>query len=96
MSDIHFDLRADLAQQGIADLIDAYVLSYEHGFQKPDPRIFELALDAVGAQPEEALMIGDRASHDGGAVSAGIPTLLLPAPQELVPRGLDVVLTMLE
>jgi HAD superfamily hydrolase (TIGR01509 family) len=96
VSDIHFDLRADLAQQGIADLIDAYVLSYENGFQKPDPRIFELALDAVDAQPEEALMIGDRASHDGGAIGAGIPTLLLPAPQELVPRGLDVVLAMLK
>ena len=96
VSDIHFDLRADLAQQGIADLIDAYVLSYEHGFQKPDPRIFELALDAVGAQPKEALMIGDRASHDGGAVTAGIPTLLLPAPRDLVQRGLDIVLQMLK
>jgi hypothetical protein len=79
VSDIHFDLHADLAQQGIADLIDAYVLS----------------LDAVGARPEEALMIGDRASHDGGAVTAGIQTLPLPVPRDLVPRGLDVVLPML-
>lgn len=38
VSDIHFDLRVDLAQHRIADLIDAYVLSFEHGFQKPDPR----------------------------------------------------------
>lgn len=96
VSDIHFDLRADLAEQGIADLIDTYVLSYEHGFQKPDPRIFALALDAAGAQPEEALMVGDRASHDGGAVSAGIPTLLMPAPNELMPRGLDIVLRLLD
>jgi FMN phosphatase YigB (HAD superfamily) len=36
VSDIHFDLRADLAAHGIAHLIDAYVLSFEHGFQKPD------------------------------------------------------------
>ena len=41
-------------------------------------------------------MIGDRASHDGGAVKAGIPTLLLPAPRDLVPRGLNLVLQMLK
>jgi FMN phosphatase YigB (HAD superfamily) len=43
VSDIHFDLRADLANRGVADLFDAYVLSFEHGFQKPDPRMFRLA-----------------------------------------------------
>jgi FMN phosphatase YigB (HAD superfamily) len=58
--------------------------------------MFALALDAVGVQPEEALMVGDRASHDGGAATAGIPTLLLPMPKELVPRGLDIVLRLLD
>lgn len=94
VSDIHFDLRADLAEHGIAELIDAYVLSFEHGFQKPDPRMFTLALDAVGIEPGEALMVGDRASHDGGAASVGIATLILPMLTELVPRGLDVVLRL--
>jgi HAD superfamily hydrolase (TIGR01493 family) len=96
VSDIHFDLRADLAAHRIAELVDVYVLSFEHGFQKPDPRMFTLALDAVGAEPGEALMVGDRASHDGGAVAAGIATLLLPTPNELAPRGLAVVLRLLQ
>ena len=63
---------------GITHLIDAYVLSFEHGVPKPDPRIFELALQAVGMNLEETLMVGDRASHDGGAAAVGITTLILP------------------
>jgi beta-phosphoglucomutase-like phosphatase (HAD superfamily) len=94
VSDIHFDLRADLANHGVADLFDAYVLSFEHGFQKPDPKMFQLALDAVGVEASDALMVGDRVSHDGGAVSVGITTLILPVLRELVPRGLDVVLPL--
>lgn len=96
VSDIHFDLRADLANHGVAELFDAYVLSFEHGFQKPDPRMFQLALDAMGVEASDALMVGDRVSHDGGAVSVGISTLILPALHDLVPRGLDVVLRLLE
>jgi HAD superfamily hydrolase (TIGR01509 family) len=95
VSDIHYDLRTDLAGHGIGELVDAYVLSFEHGFQKPDPRMFALALDALDAKPDEALMVGDRASHDGGAAAAGIATLILPMPGALVPRGLEVVLRLL-
>ncbi len=94
VSDIHFDLCAVLAEHGIAKFVDAYVLSFEHGFQKPDRRMFTLALDALGAEPGEALMVGDRETHDGGAASVGIATLLLPMPPTLRPRGLEVVLRM--
>jgi HAD superfamily hydrolase (TIGR01509 family) len=92
ISDFHLDLRPVLARHGIADLFDAWVLSFEHGIQKPDPRMFGLALDALDVRPEHALMVGDRASHDGGAAAEGIATLILPPPPErLEPRGLDVV-----
>jgi len=96
VSDIHFDLRADLTKHGVADLFDAYVLSFEHAAQKPDPRMFQLALDAVSVEASDALMVGDRVSHDGGAVSVGVTTLILPVLHELVPRRLDVVLRLLE
>lgn len=96
VSDFHLDMRPLLAAHGIAGLIDAWVLSFEHGIQKPDPRMFTLALDALGARPEHALMVGDRASHDGGAAAAGIATLILPSPPErLEPRGLEVVTRLL-
>jgi HAD superfamily hydrolase (TIGR01509 family) len=93
VSDFHVDLRPHLAASGID--LDAHVISVEHGFQKPDPRMFTTALDLLGASPEEALMVGDRTSHDGGAANVGIDTLILPAPVVFGPRGLDVVLRLL-
>jgi HAD superfamily hydrolase (TIGR01493 family) len=96
VSDIHFDIRPDCAAQGIDVFIDAYVLSCELGVQKPDPRMFLTATTAVGAEPADALMVGDTAGTDGGAASVGIATLILPRPDELVPRGLDVVLRLLD
>lgn len=95
-SDIHFDLRPELTVHGVGDFVDAYVLSFEHGVQKPDARFFSLALQMVEARASETLMVGDRATHDGGAAQAGIATLLLPPMSELAPRGLDLVLAMLD
>lgn len=95
VSDFHTDLRPMLAAHGIDGLIEACIVSAEHGVQKPDPRIFQIALAALGVAPAEALMVGDRASHDGGAADAGIATLILPPPPaDLVPRGLEIVLQM--
>lgn len=92
VSDVHFDLRPEFALAGLEQLIDHFVLSFEHGIQKPDPRIFSMALDALGLSPSEALMVGDRPSRDGGAVTAGIATLLLP--RERAPGALGAVLAL--
>jgi putative hydrolase of the HAD superfamily len=40
------------------------VASVDVGFQKPDPRIFHLALDRLGLSPEEAIMVGDNPRAD--------------------------------
>lgn len=97
VSDIHFDLRPEFAAAGLADFVHAFVLSYEHGVQKPDPAIFEIALRALNVDASAALMVGDRASHDGGAVKARIPTLLLPPVASAdVPVGLDRVLALID
>ena len=72
-------LIARVRRGGLADLIDGWVLSYEHGVQKPDPSIFELSLQAAGAPAQDVLMVGDRASHDDAASGLGIDTLILPA-----------------
>ena len=48
------------------------VLSDEIGVQKPNPRIFGYAASAVGARPEECMMIGDNPETDiAGALGAG-------------------------
>lgn len=46
------------------------------GFNKPDPRFFQLALDRLGARPEQAIHVGDTVRADvHGAESAGIRAL---------------------
>ena len=52
--------------------------SYEAGARKPDPAIFEGALELAGCEPQEALHVGDTAEEDvTGARAAGIRSLLL-------------------
>ena len=92
VSDIHLDLRTTLCDQGVGGHIDAYALSFELGCQKPDPRIFLTALDLLDVDADRTLMVGDRCSHDGGAVEVGIATFILPPPPLVNGlRGLDAV-----
>jgi putative hydrolase of the HAD superfamily len=95
VSDIHYDIRDHFERHDLDQYVDTYVLSYEHGVQKPDAAMFTLALDALNVAPERALMVGDTPSHDGGAAQVGIATYLLPGPfrpGRQGPRGLDAVL----
>jgi HAD superfamily hydrolase (TIGR01549 family) len=95
VSDVHFDLRPEFELLGIDELVDVYILSFEHGVQKPDPRMFMLALEQIGVSASDALMVGDRAEKDGGAVHSGIRTLLLP-PESGPRRDLRSVLALVE
>lgn len=55
-------------------VLDSHVV----GIDKPDPRIFQLALDRLGVQPEEAVHVGDTVLADiDGARAAGIRPLHL-------------------
>jgi HAD superfamily hydrolase (TIGR01549 family) len=97
VSDIHYDIRDHFARHALDPFVDTYVLSYEHGIQKPDAAMFTLALDALGVAPERALMVGDTPARDGAAVEVGIPTYLLPGPFKAGragPRGLAAVLQL--
>lgn len=91
LSDIHFDIRPLLLDQGAGGFIDDYVLSFEHGVQKPEAAIFELALDRLDVAPSRALMVGDRSTHDGAAAESGITSLLLPRISTPSHRNLSVV-----
>jgi HAD superfamily hydrolase (TIGR01509 family) len=71
VSNIGWDLRPVFERHGVLSCVDAFVLSYEHGAMKPDPRLFSAACDAIGVAPHEALMIGDSTDNDGGATAIG-------------------------
>lgn len=62
--------RRRLAEAGILDVADAVVLSCEVGCAKPDPRIYEIALQ--GLDPAQALFIDDTPGHVEAARSLGM------------------------
>jgi putative hydrolase of the HAD superfamily len=71
VSNIGWDLRPIFREHGIDPYVDTYVLSYEHGIQKPDIRLFALACAALGVDPRATLMVGDDRRADGGAADLG-------------------------
>jgi FMN phosphatase YigB (HAD superfamily) len=94
ISDIHYDIRRHFVHHGLEHLVDSYTLSFEHGVQKPDPRLFQIALQTLGADAQHALMVGDNARRDGGAAAVGITTLILPPVPNFSEQGLDIVLQL--
>ncbi|MDQ3208217.1 MAG: HAD-IA family hydrolase [Gemmatimonadota bacterium] len=67
-----------LTVAGLRDYFDVVVDSALVGVEKPNPAIFQTALDALGVAPEEALYIGDLYEVDVlGARAAGIEAVLL-------------------
>jgi putative hydrolase of the HAD superfamily len=91
----HFEL------QGI---ITATVSSFEHGYMKPHPSIFEAALTLAGVTSAESVMVGDSLSHDiDGARRVGMRGILVhrsddPAPVTDVPviRSMTELLVLLQ
>ncbi|MEV6652474.1 HAD-IA family hydrolase [Streptomyces sp. NPDC051219] len=71
VSNVGWDLRHVFRAHGLHTHVGAYVLSYEHGVQKPDPLLFRTACAALGRPPGEVLMVGDDRHADGGAAALG-------------------------
>ncbi len=63
-------LRAILDGLGVLGFFEHVILSSEAGADKPDPRIFELALATMGVPADHALHVGDDPVHDWEAASA--------------------------
>jgi putative hydrolase of the HAD superfamily len=88
VSNVGWDPRRVLAAHGVADLVDAILLSYEEGCQKPDPALFLKACARLGSAPERTLMVGDSRPADGGAEAVGIRTFFVdPLPVQERPDG---------
>ncbi len=94
LSNITTHLRPVFAKHGLDRLVDAYVHSFEHGLEKPDPELFLTACTQLDVAPAQALMVGDSHLTDGGAVGAGLSVLLLPPVAPGAVRGLERVLQL--
>ncbi len=69
--------REELRHHGLLDLFEVLSISCEVGYLKPHPLIFQHALDALGIEPEETVMVGDSLRADvGGAKALGMTAVL--------------------
>ncbi|MBQ8507572.1 MAG: YjjG family noncanonical pyrimidine nucleotidase [Clostridia bacterium] len=79
--------KSRLACSTLANYARKIVISQEVGVAKPDPRIFELALD--GLDPSDALMIGDGLQSDvRGANNAGVDVCWYNPKGKKLPEGM--------
>lgn len=78
VSDAGFDDVECWPASRLAERMDAVVFSYEIGIRKPDRRIYEHALAAVGVEASDAIFVGDGGSDEHrGARALGMGTVLV-------------------
>jgi putative hydrolase of the HAD superfamily len=63
---------------GFRDRVDALAMSWSTGLLKPDPRIYQVALDALGTGAGQCAFVGDGRDHElQGARRLGLCTVLI-------------------
>ncbi len=73
VSNFYGNLQAVLDEVGLSPSVSVAVDSTLAGVKKPDPRIFQAALDALGVGPHEAVFVGDSLRRDmAGARGMGM------------------------
>jgi putative hydrolase of the HAD superfamily len=71
-------LHRTLRMFGLTDYFEHVVASLEEGVEKPEPRIFQIALERAGVAPGDALHVGDNPVDDWqGARNVGMRALLI-------------------
>ncbi len=72
-----------IAHLGLDNCVDAVIVSEAIGVKKPDARAFEAVLEALEADAEEAVYIGDHPVNDiQGALDAGLSAIWMRGWQE--------------
>jgi putative hydrolase of the HAD superfamily len=84
VSDWDVGVKEELDRAGVGSFLDVVVSSAEVGAKKPDPRVFETALERLGVGPARAVHVGDGDGDRAGAEAAGLafeppPVATLPA-----------------
>jgi putative hydrolase of the HAD superfamily len=74
--------RSELHKVGLLGYFDPIIVSGEHGYRKPDRRLFQLALDGMAIAAENALYVGNDMYRDiHGAQEAGLTTVMFDSDQ---------------
>lgn len=63
---------------GLSGVFRFVVFSQDYGIEKPDPRIFQIAMQEAGCSKEQLLHVGDSLINDvGGAINVGMKCVWL-------------------
>ena len=74
--------RGELHRVGLLGYFDPIVVSGDHGYRKPDRRLFQFALDGMAVAAENALYVGNDMHRDiFGAREAGLKTVMFDSDQ---------------
>jgi epoxide hydrolase-like predicted phosphatase len=66
------DLREYMVREKMDDAFDHVIISAEVGVAKPDPKIFQIALDQAGVGPSEAVFVDDFYANIEGCEKVGM------------------------
>ena len=91
-------MRRQMQSNGIAQAVDAIVLSSEVGRRKPAPELYRAGLDAIGTPPDRTLFVGDRVREDyEGPRALGMRAVIVTAhATSRPPNGVPSVKTLAE
>ena len=92
-SESHWQFVTDGRYSLLSHYFEIAILSYEVGVMKPEAKIYEAAIEAVGIAPEKIFFMDDREENVTGAIECGIdavvfrdtPTLVA----DLAERGVE-------
>ncbi len=78
VSNAEGQVESDLREAGLGAALETVVDSFLVGAAKPDPRIFEIALERLGLCADDVIYVGDLPAYDVvGARAAGIDPVLV-------------------
>ena len=81
LSDCTAEVPALWPETPFAPLVDTQIFSCDVGMRKPDPRICQMALEHLGAEPSECLYVGDGLSNElTGASAVGMDVVQIYVP----------------
>lgn len=97
VSNYYGNLKAVLRSMGVADLFHSVTDSALAGIRKPDPALWQLAIEQEGFKPEEVIVVGDSQKNDiNPARSLGCHVIKCCPDEAAVVPGITCVMAISE
>jgi epoxide hydrolase-like predicted phosphatase len=84
-------LREYITREKIINAFDSVTISAEVGAAKPEPRIFQVALEQAGVKAEEAVFVDDFQANITACESIGMKGILFKSPQDVIKQLYQVL-----